>query len=249
MIAGRPLVGYLRWHAQDTVLRALTPPILFLGLGGVPLWSFARTAGLDAMDRPGEAHDLALQIYGNTMPLTMTLGAVLLANGLHATDREKQYFRFLFSKPVVAWAFYLQQFVVALLLFAAAMTLVPLGFGAIVTAVPVLAVTKSAVLFALLYGSLVALCGSLVTKEGVVFIAVAATSMVLQQLGKAGFLPHWLALVAGALPPFLTADSLRGLWLAGQPVAAGDIMHVVGYSTAMLAAALLLVRRLPLARS
>lgn len=249
MTTGRPLAGYLRWHAQDAALKAVTPVILFLGMGGVPLWSFARTAGLDAMDRPGEAQDLALQIYGNTMPLAMTLGAVILANGLHATDREKQYFRFIFAKPVVAWAFYLQQFAVALVLFAAAMTLVPVLFGAIVTAVPVLAVTKSAVLFAMLYGSLVALCGALVTREGVAFIVVAAGSMVLQQLGKAGALPGWLALVAGALPPFMTADSLRALWLAGRPAAAGDIAHVVGYSTGMLVAALLLVRRLPLARS
>ena len=249
MTAGRALAGYLRWHAQDAVLRAVTPVILFLAMGGVPLWSFARTVGLTALDRPGDAQHVALQIYGNTMPLAMTLGALILAGGLPATDREKQYFRFLFAKPVVAWAYYLQQFVVRLALFVVAMTLVPVFFSLIVTEVPVLAVTRSAILLALLYGSLVVLCGALVTKDGVAFIAVAASSFVLQQLGRAGALPGWLALVAGLLPPFVTADAVRVLWLSGAPAAAEDIVRVIGYSIGMLVAALLLVRRLPLARS
>ena len=150
MNGGNPIAGYLRWHARDSLLRAFTPVILFAGMGGVPLWSFTRTVGLGAMDRPGDAQTLALQIYGNTMPLAMTLGAVLLATGIPATDREKQYFRFLFAKPIVAWAFYLQQFLVSLALFVAAMTLVPLGFTALVTAAPVLAVTQSALVFGLL---------------------------------------------------------------------------------------------------
>ena len=244
-----PLAGYLRWQAQDSLLRAFTPVILFAGMGGIPLWSFTRTVGLGAMDQPGEAQSLALQIYGSTMPLAMTLGAVILATGIPATDREKQYFRFLFAKPVVAWEFYLQQFLVALVLFAAAMTLVPVGISAIVTPVPVLAVTQSALLFGLLYGSLVVLCGALVNKDGVAFIAVAALSFMLQSLGKAGALPDWLALVASGLPPFVVADGMRAQWLAGQPVPLGDIIHVTGYSIGMLAAALYFVRRLPLARS
>lgn len=249
MTSGSALAGYLRWHAQDAVLRAVTPVILFLGMGGLPLWSFARTVGLGAMDRPGDAQDLALQIYGSTMPLAMTLGAVILASGLPATDREKQYFRFLFAKPVVAWAFYLQQFLVGLVLFVAAMTLVPILFSLTVTAVPVLAVAQSALVFALLYGALVALCGALVSRDGVAFVTVAATSTVLQQLGKTGALPDWLAQVAGVLPPFMAADAVRALWLSGAPVAARDIVHVTGYAIGMLAAALFLVRRLPLARS
>ncbi len=249
MNGGSPIAGYLRWQARDSLLRAFTPVILFAGMGGVPLWSFTRTVGLGAMDRPGDAQNLALQIYGNTMPLAMTLGAVLLATGIPATDREKQYFRFLFAKPVVAWAFYLQQFLVSLALFVVAMTLVPLGFTALVTAAPVLAVTKSALVFGLLYGSLVVLCGALVNKDGVAFIVVAASSFMLQTLGKAGALPDWLAGIARGLPPFVVADGMRALWLAGEPVPIGDIMHVVGYSIGMLAAALFLVRRLPLARS
>lgn len=249
MNGGSPLGGYLRWHAQDSLLRAFTPAILFSGMGGFPLWSVARTVGLGAMDRPGESQSLALQIYGNTMPLAMTLGAVILATGLPATDREKQYFRFLFAKPVAAWAFYLQQFLVALALFVAAMTLIPIGFSAIVTAVPVLAVTQSALVFGLLYGSLVVLCGALVNRDGVAFIVVAASSFMLQGLGKAGALPDWLAGIARGLPPFVVADGMRALWLAGEPVPLGDIVHVTGYSIGMLAAALFLVRRLPLARS
>jgi hypothetical protein len=249
VIAVNPLAGYLRWHAQDALLRALTPVLLFLGMGGIPLWSFADRLGLEAMGRPGDAQDMALQIYRSTMPLAMTLGAVILASGLPATDREKQYFRFLFAKPVVAWAFYLQQFLVGLVLFVLAMTLVPIGFSAVVTDVPVLAVAKSAFVIALLFGSLVSLCGALVIRDGVAFGLVAALSTVLQQLDRARQLPAWLAQGADMLPPFVAADNARSAWLAGQSVATNDMVHVIGYSVGMLAAALFLVRRLPLARS
>lgn len=249
MTASSPLVGYLRWHAQDAIPRALTPILLFLGMGGIPLWSIGGNLGLEAMGRPGEAQDIALQIYRSTMPLAMTLGAVILASGLPATDREKQYFRFLFAKPVAAWRFYLQQFVVGVLFFVLAMTLVPIGFSAVVTEVPVFAVTKSAFVFAVLFGSLIALCGALVIKDGIAFVLVAAASTVLQQLDKARQLPDWLGRLADLLPPFVPADLLRSQWLAGQPVPVNDIIHVIGYSMGMLAAALVLVRRLPLARS
>lgn len=249
MSAADPLLGYVRWHAQDALLRAFTPVILFVGLGGIPLWAFANRLGLEAMGRPGEAQEIALQLYGNTMPLAMTLGAVILASGLPATDREKQYFRFLFAKPVVAWAFYLQQFLVGLVLFVLAMTLVPIGFSAVVTDVPVWPVVKSAFVFALLFGSLVSLCGALVLKDGVAFVLVAAVSAALQQLDKARQLPAWLSQVADMLPPFVAADGARSAWLAGQSVAMNDMVHVIGYSTGMLAAALFLVRRLPFARS
>lgn len=249
MTAGDPLLGYLRWQAQDTLIRVLTPVLLFLLMAGLPLWSAAGAYGLAAMDRPGDAQRTALQIYSATMPIAMTLGALVLVSGLASTDREKQYFRFLFAKPVSVWRFYLQQFAVAVAMYVAAMSLIPLGFSAVVTAVPVVAVIKSAFVYALLFGSLLTLCGALVNKDGVAFVVTAVLASILQGLARGDDAPGWLDFLASALPPFLSADSLRTLWIAGQPVNPADVLHVVGYSVGMLAAALVLVRRLPLARS
>lgn len=249
MTFGNPLLGYVRWQAQDALPRALTPVLLFLLMAGLPLWSASTQFGLAAMDRPGDAQRDALQIYAAILPIAMTLGAVILASGLPATDREKQYFRFLFAKPVSVWQFYLQQFTVAVAMFVAAMALVPLGFSAIVTAVSVVAVIKSAFVYALLFGSLLTLCGSLVNKDGVALVGVAAISSILQGLAQGEGAPAWIGFLAHVLPPFRTADLVRSLWISGQPVNPADVALVIGYSLGMLAAALVLVRRLPLARS
>ncbi len=248
MSARASLLAYAPWHAWYALPRAAASPGLFLILAGIPLSVTIGEFGLEAMRSPGEAQQAALLIYSQMMTLSMTLGAIIMVSGLVALDRERQHFRFLFSHPVVPWQYYLQQFVVSTLCFAAAMALIPLGFGVLVTAVPVLPVVQSALVYALAYGSLALLCGALLNKDGLIFIGVIIFAVTLQQAAAAGALPGWLVAAAKALPPLVAAQAIRAQWLAGGTAGAAEIMRVVAYSLGMLAVTLFVIRRAPLAR-
>lgn len=248
MSAPSPLLAYAPWQARYALLRAAAPLGLFLLLGGIPLWGIVSEVGLETVRQPGEAQGAAMMAYNQMMTLSMTLGALISVSGLIALDRERQYFRFLFSQPVVPWQYYLQQFVISAVLFAAAMALIPMGFGLLFIDVPVLPVVQSAFLYALLFGSLALLCGALLNKDGLIFIGVLIFAITLQQAEAVGALPGWLGALANALPPFVAAQGVRAQWLAGHAAATGAVVHVLVYSLGMLAAALFVVRRAPLAR-
>lgn len=248
MNLGSPLALYARWQLRDAVSKALIPLLIFAGLTGIPLWGLHRQIQGEAARDPGAFATLAVQVYGQTLTLAMTLGALLLMNGLVSADREKQYFRFLFSRAVAPWAFYLQQFVISITLFTAVFALIPIVFGAIVAPVPVLEAVQSAAMYALFLGSLALLCSVLVNKDGVLLIVVLLASLSLQQVQSSGMLPRWASWLADALPPIVTADAVRDRWLAERAAESGDIVLVLLYSVGMLGVALFLLRRAPLAR-
>lgn len=248
MNLGSPLALYARWQLRDAAGKALIAPLIFTGLTGIPLWSMDRQFEANAARDPDAFAQVAVQIYGQTVTLAMTLGALLLLNGLVSADREKQHFRFLFSRPAAPWAFYLQQFVISVTLFTAVFALIPIGFGAIVAPVPVLAAVQSAAMYAIFLGSLALLCSVLVNKGGVLLVVVVMVSMTLQQGQSSGMLPRWASWLADALPPIETADGVRGRWLAERAAESGDIVLVLLYSLGMLGVALFLLRRAALAR-
>lgn len=242
-----PLAAYARWHVREALPRMITPLALFAALGGFPLWALANQVGLDAMGVPGSSENsTAMQMYSTMLSLSITLGSIVVASGIIALDRERQYYRFLFSHPVVPWQFYLQKYLLTAALFGLAMMVIPLVYSAVVADVPVLGVAAAAILYAFIYGSLAMLCGALLNKDGIAFIGVIVVTSVLQE--SAQMLPGWLAQVARALPPLKVADTVRRDLLAGNAVDTGDVVLVVTYSLGMLIAALLLVRRAPLAR-
>ncbi len=248
MTLGSPLAAYARFQARDALLKALTPVGLFLVLGGLPLYTLARRSTLAAMREPGMLQDGAIRIYGEVMTLAMTLGAIVLMSGLASLDRERGHFRFLFSRPVAPWRFYLQHFLIATVLFVACFALLPVGFGAVIAAVPVLPAVQSAALYALMYGSLAFLCSALLNRDGLVFILVMIVSRVLQQLDRAEQLSGFLSGLANALPPLQALDGIRASWLADRALTGNDLVLVIGYSLGMLVAALVLIRQKSLAR-
>ena len=247
-MSGTSALAYVRWHAKDALPRAVAPLAIFLGVGGIPLWSLIGREGLDAARQAGRFQDALLQVYGQTMMLAMTLGALVLLSGLVALDRERGHVRFLFATPVVAWRHYLTRGMVGVALFATCFTLVPLGFGALVTPVPVLAVVWSALLFSLLYGSLALLVGAITRRDGAVVIVTVVLGTILQQLAKAEQLPAWGVFLARLLPPFVVAGDVRAAWLAERAAEGGDLLLVVAYSLGMLVASLFVIHRAPLVR-
>lgn len=247
-MSGGALALYARWQLRDALVRALMPVVIFAGVAGIPLWALVQQHTLAVMRQEGPQLEGAVQVYGSIMQLSMTLGAFVLVSGLLSADRMKQHFRFLFSRPVVPWRFYLQQFAISVVLFVALFSLIPIGFGLIFAPVPIVAVLKSATVYALLFGALALLCGALVNKDGALLIGVVVLATVLQQLERADALPRWAGVLADALPPFVAADRLRMRWLGERAIESGDLALVLLYSLGMLVGALVLIRRAALAR-
>ncbi len=243
-----PLLAYLPWHARDALGRVVVTPLaIFLVMGVLPLWSAATSQGLATMRSGPGGPGMAVGVYTGVLSLSMTLGAMVAVSGLIATDRDRQYFRFLFSHQVAPWAYYLQRYLLSIGLFVLTMLLIPVGFSAVVEPVPVLAVGAASLLYVLLYGSLALLCGALLNRDGVAFIAVVILGNVIQDM-PAGIGPGWVRAIGDALPPFHAVGDLRTALLREAALDRGDLLHVLLYSVAMLAAALFIVRRAPLAR-
>lgn len=248
MSAGNVL-AYAPWHARDAVVRALVPGALWVGIGGIPIALLIQAAGLDAVRTGGPAHENARMIYLQTLPLAMTLGALIVGSGFVSEDRDRGHVRFLFSTPVVVWQYYLQRFTIGILLFAAALALVPWGFGLLLFPVPVWPVVSGALLYALLLGALAMLAGALTRRDGAVIIVVTLVASVLQQAARMNpEVPGWVARTAAVLPPVDTADQVRTAWFAGRAADTGDLVYVLAYALGMLVTALAIVRRAPLAR-
>lgn len=249
-MSGANLLAYARWHARDAIFRAVTPVLLLIAIVGLPIWSLVDRGGIEAIRAPGDLHQNVTQLYGQMMTLAMTLGALLVASGFVALDREKGHVRFLFSTPVVAWQFYLQRYLIGVAAFIACYSLVPLGFGWLVFPVPVMAVVASTALYAFLLGSLAMLAGAITRHDGGVVIGVALVGSILQALVRSagGELPAWMIWLSKGLPPIDTADQLRTAWLSGTSYATSDLTFVLGWSLAMLVVALYTIKRAPLVR-
>ncbi len=247
-MSGTSPLAYLRWHARDALLRCLAPLLIFGAIAGLPIRSLADRFGLAEIRADGELQRSVLQIYTQTLTLSMTLGAVLLLSGFVAQDRDRGHVRFLFAAPVSPWQHYAMRALVSGLMFVAAFGTIPLLFSWLVIPVPLAGVLQSAALYAALYGGLAMLAGALVNRDGVIFILVVGTSTILQQLDKGEMLSRPLAGLARVLPPLVLADGVRSKLLDGQAPAAADLLHLLLYTLAMFALAFLVIRRAPLAR-
>lgn len=244
----RPLVSYLRWHARDSIFRALVAPLMFSILAGIPLWAFKSSEPGLVLREAGPARDFAINLYRTFFTMATLLGAVGLMNQVPALDRERQYFRFLFAKQVAPWRYYLQRFLITFVLFTAGAALIPLGFTALVSDVPIIASIQAAALLGFLIGALTLLCGALTQRDGYALVAVLIGTSMLQQIAKADRLSGWLEPFVAALPPVILTFDIRAAWVAQQPVLVGDVFYVIAYSLALLVAALVVIKRFPLAR-
>jgi hypothetical protein len=244
----RALVAYLPWHARDGLLKAAVPLGLFVLVAGLPLAFMIRNVSLEVLRTPGRWQTNAMQVYGQSLPMVLLLGAIVLMSGAASLDRERQHVRFLFPRPIAPWAFYLQQFAVSLVLYVSAVAIIPWGFGALIADVPIMPVVRTASLFGLLYGSLGLLCGALLNRDGVVFIALIVVSGTLQQVAQSTEVGRVIGTLADVLPPIGAAGQVRIAWFAERAAESADLRLVTLYSLGMLAVALFVIQRRPLVR-
>lgn len=244
----RPLLAYAPWQARDAAVRALAPLFIVLAVAGIPLYGFSSSQEIADFTSDPRATELALQVYDSAVNLAMLIGAFLVMSNSVALDRDKLHVRFLFAHPVAPEAFYLQRFLVALVVSTSLFVAVPVIFSWLVTPVSVLGTLKAYLLIQLMIGSLGALCGAITAKDGLALIVTYITANILQQLERADQLSSWMSTVANALPPLAAMERTVDAFLAGTAVATNELILVLGYSLGLLVAALVIIKRAPLVR-
>ena len=103
-------------------------------------------------------------------------------------------------------------------------------------------------MYGFLIGSLAYLCGALLNKDGILLVGVALISFTLQRAVQAGEMPPGPRCLPTDCRPFSRLETLSSLWLAERAATSGDIALVLLYALGMLVAALVIIRRAPLAR-
>lgn len=244
----QPLLAYLPWHLREAAARAVGPVIIFAVLGGLPLWGMAAGNEEFVFTDP-QVQEVVRQMYQGNVSLCLVIGGLLLMTRTVALDRERQHVRVLFAHQVPPAMFYLQRYVVGLLLFVALFSIVPLTFSWLALPVPVLGTLKAAALLGALVGALGLLCAAITQRDGLVLLALLLISTTLHELRKADVLPGWAEAIAWALPPIGFGTDLGSLLLRDAALPSGNaLVLVIGYTLGMLATALLVIRRAPLVR-
>ena len=252
MTRGR-LSGYLRYHAGDYLMQRASLPVLIIGiLTGLTLYSMQRSEPANSWTTK-QGIDSARMMYLQMVTLFLPLGAFLGAVQSISVDRHLGHFRFFFSKPVNAVAYYAQQFAVNGVLFVTLFGLMTWAFGALTVHQSVRAALAAAELTWLLIGGVGFFLGVVTRFDGALLALVYLVAMVTQQFvvaaaGNADALPGWLQFTAKALPPVVKLDQLRTQLYAHHLLEMADLGHVVGYGGGAVLLGMVLLRKLPLAR-
>ena len=240
----RSPVRYLPWFARDV---AIWPLSLFAGVAvGVALviWKFKTGVGA------GMAAPQAEGVQTGTWTTSLTVAVLLATAGVVGVDMHAGFYRSWFSKPMPAWWYYLQRY----LLGAVVVLLAPYMFGA------ALAVTL---------GTGFGVTGHLMGTIALAYLLLGSAVFLLSIFTQRGWLLVFLiTVVQGLLGTLVRGFGPRGqmstdlwpplVWLhrllpptdmvsVTQPALhGGDLAHVALYGAAMLLAALLCLRYRPL---
>lgn len=243
------LRDYVPWQIRDILPRAFVPMALFIVFGGIPILGMLSVSDPGA-PQPGSAEfrEFLRAAYIGVAPLCMTLGAFLFMTQGPAVDRERQFVRFLFAHPVAPAQFYLQRFIVGLLLFLVCFLPVPLVLRAYGANIPIVGTIVAMTASLVLIGGLTTLCAALVNKDGLLLIVVYVLTQALQRLAATDVLWDWVQPIVRGLPPVESLGLVVKSLLQATDWPVTDLVHVIGYGLGLLVAGLLVIRRAPLAR-
>lgn len=244
----RPLLAYLPWQARDHAVRALAPLAIMVAIAGMTIFAYLRSNGLDSLVDNSEQVLFVQAVYAGVANLAVTLGAFLFMTASVALDREKQYVRFYFSHQVNPVAFYLQRFVVGLVVYVAVFSIAPLVVELALVDVHVWGSLAAFALNLVLVGGLAVLCGALTNRDGLALILSFIVIRTLQQILLQGLLPEWAEHVVRGLPPIETMTVVAKALIEGASVKLSEVIHVVGYGVGLLASGLFVMRRGALVR-
>ncbi len=183
-------------------------------------------------------------VFLSILDVAVTVFALLATAGIVSADFALGYYRTLFARPVSPPLYYLQRWILggAAVLIATCVV----GFAAaarIGADLPIGRVLAQSALFYLLLGGLVFLLSTVTRRDWLIAVLVVAAHAGLglaRSLGAAA--SGTAAVLYTVLPPFRLVD-------VSEPVpASADLVYVLLYGSALVAAALGVIRLRPLAR-
>ena len=171
----------------------------------------------------------------------VSLAVLIALNGIVSTDRKMGYYRFLFSKPVSAVAYYAQLFFVYMI----GTLFIMLVLSAVLhTVVPAFKIFNF-----LLYAAIIYICMggigffvSVATRfDWLTLAAVWFGSRILR--GLYGPRPGWKSKAVELLPPVHKLDEVSQSLITHGTAHTSDVLWLLGYGALFFALGLLILRR------
>jgi hypothetical protein len=171
----------------------------------------------------------------------VSLSVLIAVNGIVSTDRRQGYYRFLFSKPVSAVAYYAQVFFVGM----AGVLFCMLLLSAILQrVVPEFSIFNFLLYTALIYIAMggIGFFVSVATRfDWLTLAAVWVGSRVLRDVY--GVRPGWRSKAVELLPPVHKLNEVSHSLITDATAGASDILWLAGYGALFFALGLFILRR------
>ena len=171
----------------------------------------------------------------------VSLSVLIALNGIVSTDRKMGYYRFLFSKPVSAVAYYAQLFFVYMAGVLGAMLLLSVVLH---TVVPTFKIINFLVYTAIIYVAMggIGFFVSVATRfDWLTLAAVWLGSRIIRDFGSAK--PGWSSKVVELLPPVHKLDEVSMSIITNGTAHTSDVLWLLGYGALFFALGLLLLHR------
>ena len=176
------LLRYSRYQTPDFLTQRLALPLILLAFAaGLPTYLMTKNTPLGWMQSP-QGINLARQMFAQSITLYLPLGAFVGAVGVISADRQKGYFRFLFSKPVNVLAYYAQTYLLHAIVYVLVFGVIVWAFGTYTTHFSVHRSMEAAALTFVLVGGMGLMLGALTRSDAAGLIALYVLSLVLHQL-------------------------------------------------------------------
>ena len=233
------LARYSSWQFRDFIMeRGIA--IVIIGM----LWGYLLVEPM----RRAMGSAFAAGPSSPTWPLVITVASsvvslsVLIAlNGIVSTDRKMGYYRFLFSKPISAVAYYAQLFFVYM---AGVLFSMLLLSGILHMVVPDFSIFNFLLYAALIYIAMggIGFFVSVATRfDWLTLAAVWVGSRVLRDVY--GAKPGWRSKAVELLPPVHKLTEVSTSLITDGTAHAGDVLWLAGYGALFFALGLFILRR------
>ena len=237
MSRGR-LAKYSLWQFRDFVMeRGIGIVIIGFLWGYVMFEPLRRTMGAQWRgDQMSPVWVILLQVSS----AVASLSVLIAMNGLVSIDRKNGYYRFLFSKPVNALAYYAQLFVVYMVGVLLAMALLS-SLAHIIF--PAFSIVNFVIYSALIYiamGGIGFFLSVAIRYDWLTLAAIWLGSRVLR--GVYGPKNDWRSKAVELLPPVHRLDDVANSLIGNGTAATSDVVWLLGYGLLFFGVGLLILR-------
>jgi hypothetical protein len=232
------LARYAPWQFRDFVMeRGIAIAIIGMLWGYLLVEPLRRTMG-SAFNAGSQAvWPLIITVASSVVSLSV----LIALNGIVSTDRKMGYYRFLFSKPVSAVAYYAQLFFVYMAGVLVTLLLLSTVLHTIVPGFKIFNFILYAMIIYIALGG-IGFFVSVVTRfDWLTLAAVWVGSRILRN--SYGSAPGWKSKVVELLPPVHKIDDLAFTLITSRSAHASDILWLLGYGALFFALGLLVLRR------